>query len=74
MTDCKVLPEPDGVAPILWTAHPLTEAQQFERGISFRTMLLGVVDNAVDHRIAEVRAREMTGVFQVDNGLTVAQK
>ena len=39
-----------------------------------RTMLLGVVDNAVDHRIAEVRAREVPGVFQVDNGLIVAQE
>jgi hyperosmotically inducible periplasmic protein len=38
-----------------------------------RTMLLGVVDNAADHQIAEVRAREVTGVFDVENGLTVAR-
>lgn len=36
-----------------------------------RTTLLGVVDNAADRQIAEVRAREVTGVFQVENGLTV---
>jgi osmotically-inducible protein OsmY len=36
-----------------------------------RTMLLGVVDSAVDRQIAEVRAREVTGVFDVDNRLTV---
>jgi osmotically-inducible protein OsmY len=40
---------------------------------SGRTMLLGVVDNAADHQIAEVRAREVTGVFDVENGLTVAR-
>jgi hyperosmotically inducible periplasmic protein len=38
-----------------------------------RTMLLGVVDNAVDRQIAEVRAREVTGVFDVENGLTLAK-
>jgi osmotically-inducible protein OsmY len=38
-----------------------------------RTMLLGVVDNASDRQIAEVRAREVTGVFEVENGLTVAR-
>jgi hyperosmotically inducible protein len=37
-----------------------------------RTMLLGLVDSAVDRRLAEVRAREVTGVFNVDNGLIVA--
>jgi len=37
-----------------------------------RTMLLGIVDNATDRQIAEVRAREVTGVFEVENGLTVA--
>jgi osmotically-inducible protein OsmY len=37
-----------------------------------RTMLLGVVDNAADRRIAEVRAREVTGVFEVENSLSVA--
>jgi BON domain-containing protein len=35
-----------------------------------RTMLLGVVDSAVDRQLAEVRAREVSGVFAVDNGLT----
>jgi hyperosmotically inducible protein len=38
-----------------------------------RTMLLGVVDNASDRQLAEVRAREVTGVFEVENGLTVAR-
>jgi hyperosmotically inducible periplasmic protein len=38
-----------------------------------RTMLLGVVDNASDRQIAEVRAREVTGVFEVENGLTVTR-
>src|SRR6267142_4614756 len=37
-----------------------------------RTMLLGVVDNAADRQIAEVRAREVTGVFEIENGLIVA--
>jgi hyperosmotically inducible periplasmic protein len=36
-----------------------------------RTMLVGVVDNATDRQIAEVRAREVTGVFEVENNLTV---
>jgi hyperosmotically inducible periplasmic protein len=39
-----------------------------------RTMLLGVVDNAVDRQLAEVRAREVTGVFEVENSLTAARK
>jgi osmotically-inducible protein OsmY len=39
-----------------------------------RTMLVGAVDNAVDRQIAEVRAREVTGVFEVENSLTVAGK
>ena len=38
-----------------------------------RTMLLGVVDTASDRQIAEVRAREVTGVFEVENGLTVTR-
>jgi hyperosmotically inducible periplasmic protein len=38
-----------------------------------RTMLLGVVDNASDRQIAEVRAREVTGVFDVENSLTVVR-
>ena len=39
-----------------------------------RTMLLGVVESAVDRQIAEVRAREVTGVFEVENSLTVARQ
>ena len=38
-----------------------------------RTMLLGVVDNASDRQLAEVRAREVTGVFEIENSLTVAR-
>jgi len=38
-----------------------------------RTMLLGVVDSAADRQIAEVRAREVSGVFAVENSLTVAR-
>ena len=37
-----------------------------------RTMLLGIVDSASDRQLAEVRAREVTGVFEVENSLTVA--
>lgn len=37
-----------------------------------RTMLLGVVDSDLDRQLAEVRAREVTGVFEVENGLIVA--
>ena len=36
-----------------------------------RTMLLGVVDNTFDRQLAEVRAREVTGVFAVENSLIV---
>jgi osmotically-inducible protein OsmY len=36
-----------------------------------RTMLLGVVDSATDRTLAEVRAREVGGVFAVENGLSV---
>ena len=39
-----------------------------------RTMLLGIVDGAADRQIAGVRAREVTGVFEVENGLTVARQ
>ena len=39
-----------------------------------RTMLLGVVDSAADRQIAEVRAREVSGVFEVQNSLTVARE
>ena len=38
-----------------------------------RTMLLGVVDSAADRQIAEVRGREVTGVFEVEDGLIVAR-
>ena len=37
-------------------------------------MLLGVVDNASDRQVAEVRAREVTGVFEVENSLIVARE
>ena len=36
-----------------------------------RTTLLGVVDSEADRRIAEVRAREVGGVFGVENELTI---
>jgi hyperosmotically inducible periplasmic protein len=39
-----------------------------------RTMLLGVVDTAADSQIAEVRAREVSGVFEMENDLTVVRK
>jgi osmotically-inducible protein OsmY len=39
-----------------------------------RTMLLGIVESAADRQIAEVRAREVTGVVEVENGLTVARQ
>ena len=38
-----------------------------------RTMLLGTVDSASDRQLAEVRAREVTGVFGVENELTVSR-
>jgi hyperosmotically inducible periplasmic protein len=38
-----------------------------------RTMLLGIVDSAADRQIAEVRAREVTGVFAVENSLSIVQ-
>jgi hyperosmotically inducible periplasmic protein len=38
-----------------------------------RTMLLGVVDNASDRQIAEVRAREVSGVFEVENNLVAGR-
>jgi osmotically-inducible protein OsmY len=37
-----------------------------------RLTLLGVVDNATDRQLAEFRAREVNGTFEVENGLTVA--
>jgi osmotically-inducible protein OsmY len=38
-----------------------------------RTTLLGVVDNVSDRQLAEVRAREVTGVFNVENSLVVSR-
>jgi osmotically-inducible protein OsmY len=38
-----------------------------------RTMLLGIVDSAIDRQLAELRAREVTGVFEVENSLTVVR-
>jgi osmotically-inducible protein OsmY len=38
-----------------------------------RTLLLGEVDSAADRRIAEVRAREVSGVFGVENDLFAAR-
>jgi osmotically-inducible protein OsmY len=38
------------------------------------TTLFGIVDNEGDKQIAEVRAREVTGVFSVENELVVAKK
>ena len=37
-----------------------------------RTTLVGVVDSPVDRQLADVRAREVSGVFAVENRLTVA--
>ena len=39
-----------------------------------RTLLLGVVDNDTDRRLVDVRAREVPGVFGVDNSLVVARE
>jgi osmotically-inducible protein OsmY len=39
-----------------------------------RTQLLGIVDTATDRQIAEVRAREVAGVFEVHIGLTVTRQ
>ena len=38
-----------------------------------RTMLLGIVDGALDRQLAEVRAREVSGVFAVQNDLAVVR-
>jgi osmotically-inducible protein OsmY len=38
-----------------------------------RTMLFGAVDNAADRQIAEVRAREVSGVVDVSNDLVAAR-
>jgi osmotically-inducible protein OsmY len=39
-----------------------------------RTTLLGVVDNEIDKNLAGVRARDVTGVFGVENDLVVDKK
>ena len=39
-----------------------------------RTTLLGVVDSEIDKNLAGVRAREVTGVFAVENDLVVDKK
>ena len=39
-----------------------------------RMTLLGVVDNDADKTIVGVRAREVTGVFRVDNELVVGKE
>jgi hypothetical protein len=39
-----------------------------------RTTLLGTVDSPLDRQLAEVRAREVTGVFGVENRLNVARQ
>jgi hypothetical protein len=39
-----------------------------------RTMLLGAVDSAADRQLADVRAREVSGVFEVENSLTVTRE
>jgi BON domain len=36
-----------------------------------RTTLMGVVDSEMDKRMAEIRAREVSGVFSIDNELAV---
>jgi hypothetical protein len=36
-------------------------------------MLLGVVDNATDRQVAEVRGREVSGVFEVENNLVTGR-
>jgi hyperosmotically inducible periplasmic protein len=41
---------------------------------SGRTTLVGVVDNRADRQIAEMRAREVSGVFEVINELVVGNK
>jgi osmotically-inducible protein OsmY len=38
-----------------------------------RTTLMGMVDNKGDRRLAEIRAREVSGVFGVDNQLVTAK-
>ena len=37
-------------------------------------VVLPYVDNASDRQLAEVRAREVTGVFEVENSLTVERE
>jgi Predicted periplasmic or secreted lipoprotein len=38
------------------------------------TTLFGVVDSAIDRQLAEVRAREVSGVFGVENHLKIARR
>jgi osmotically-inducible protein OsmY len=38
-----------------------------------RTMLLGTVDSPADRQIADVRAREVSQVFEVENNLTAVR-
>jgi len=39
-----------------------------------RIQLLGVVDSTADRQLAETRAREVNGVFEVENGLVVTRQ
>jgi osmotically-inducible protein OsmY len=39
-----------------------------------RTTLYGVVDNDGDRQMAEFKAREVSGVFGVENEIVVAKK
>ena len=39
-----------------------------------RTTLLGLVDNEADKTVAGMRAREVTGVFGVENELMISSK
>jgi len=39
-----------------------------------RTTLLGVVDSEIDRNLAGVRARDVTGVFSVENDLVVEKR
>jgi hypothetical protein len=64
LTDARLFP---GMQPIgVYGIHIIVR--------NGRTMLLGAVDNAADRQIAETRAREVSGVFEVENALTVAGK
>jgi hypothetical protein len=54
-----------GMQPAGYAIHILVKGSQ--------TTLVGVVDTAADKRTAEARAREVAGVFAVDNQLAVAR-